>query len=311
MTSFGRGTTSACAENTYPARSWAGHYRNYLRVRGEYWRNASDPGTLAELPPRARRIPYELPSGFSAPWNYLRVRGEYIVDDNLGNSKKELPPRARRIRPASHWRGLTRGTTSACAENTRRCRRLYPKAGNYLRVRGEYDRPPLAAPAAAELPPRARRIHLRGPQEVALIGTTSACAENTRLHKDTIRDLRNYLRVRGEYRVWPVRGCSHSELPPRARRIHTHLEYHLHKPGTTSACAENTYPHHHHHYRCWNYLRVRGEYHLYAVYPAPGPGTTSACAENTALVCVVYAPAGNYLRVRGEYGADAVDDEFS
>ena len=186
------------------------------------------------------------------------------MDDNLGNSKKELPPRARRIRPASHWRGLTRGTTSACAENTRRCRRFYPKAGNYLRVRGEYDRPPLAAPAAAELPPRARRIHLRGPQEVALIGTTSACAENTRLHKDTIRDLRNYLRVRGEY-SWTWRN-SHSqpELPPRARRILANETASLPNAGTTSACAENTSPKPKSEKVSGNYLRVRGEYLILA-----------------------------------------------
>ena len=51
-----KGTTSACAENTfrqYTARDLAW---NYLRVRGEYH---TEPGLLSlgeELPPRARRI---------------------------------------------------------------------------------------------------------------------------------------------------------------------------------------------------------------------------------------------------------------
>ena len=50
------GTTSACAENTQQrlasrSRSW-----NYLRVRGEYFLPAVLICTVAELPPRARRI---------------------------------------------------------------------------------------------------------------------------------------------------------------------------------------------------------------------------------------------------------------
>ena len=53
--------------------------------------------------------------------------------------------------------------------------------GNYLRVRGEYwlfdglDYNP------KELPPRARRIHAYGKCASKPWGTTSACAENTRI----------------------------------------------------------------------------------------------------------------------------------
>ena len=36
MTSFGRGTTSACAENTSESSANSFSARNYLRVRGEY-----------------------------------------------------------------------------------------------------------------------------------------------------------------------------------------------------------------------------------------------------------------------------------
>ena len=66
--------------------------------------------------------------------------------------------------------------------------------------------------------------------------------------------------MRGEYSaVWVISGWS-AELPPRARRIHNIFLRGECYPGTTSACAENTY---------WdkfcimaslNYLRVRGEY---------------------------------------------------
>ena len=51
------GTTSACAENT--VRGWGVYNEgwNYLRVRGEYETFASAWAILAELPPRARRIP--------------------------------------------------------------------------------------------------------------------------------------------------------------------------------------------------------------------------------------------------------------
>ena len=53
------GTTSACAENTlrsFPMDSQPG---NYLRVRGEYVLVALTGGLVTELPPRARRIPWD------------------------------------------------------------------------------------------------------------------------------------------------------------------------------------------------------------------------------------------------------------
>ena len=53
------GTTSACAENTHTKFWKTMHHRNYLRVRGEYnWRDATL-SILGELPPRARRIPWD------------------------------------------------------------------------------------------------------------------------------------------------------------------------------------------------------------------------------------------------------------
>ena len=99
---------------------------------------------------------------------------------------EELPPRARRIHgpPLNHH--MVNGTTSACAENTATHTSVKPATRNYLRVRGEYD--PLFLPDVlrAELPPRARRIQRFWGWGGGLVGTTSACAENTEVfHQPT------------------------------------------------------------------------------------------------------------------------------
>ena len=225
-----KGTTSACAENTVSLRASSRVTRNYLRVRGEYWGCGG---------------------GGQWVWNYLRVRGEYPPFFCAPNPKKELPPRARRIptRPQDTWNKL--GTTSACAENTKRksCGRCC--TWNYLRVRGEYR-------SLRKSPP-------------PIFGTTSACAENTEKLHCELHYTRNYLRVRGEYvNSWenvPI----FQELPPRARRIPVAGPYEGFYPGTTSACAENTvYPRIRLENRR-NYLRVRGEYRseMTALIPCP------------------------------------------
>ena len=112
--------------------------RNYLRVRGEYRSRSSGVRSRPELPPRARRIPLPAVGGerhpgttsacaentcapsyaISAAWNYLRVRGEYVDPFAEALANLELPPRARRIRQAGARANPSRGTTSACAENT-------------------------------------------------------------------------------------------------------------------------------------------------------------------------------------------------
>ena len=172
-----------------------------------------------------------------------------------------------------------------------------------------------------ELPPRARRIHLRAIQRSGAGGTTSACAENTPGGRGFCHCDRNYLRVRGEYRLRTRVSHIRLELPPRARRIlRKSLSVRM-GIGTTSACAENTptvqFPRH----RAWNYLRVRGEYYRLdaervnnmelpprarrirdcARLKIPHQGTTSACAENTGGSKILIRSTGNYLRVRGEY----------
>ena len=138
----------------------------------------------------------------------------------------------------------------------------------------------------------------------------------------------NYLRVRGEYLLAIVSVVVVRELPPRARRIHTHKRTANSPQGTTSACAENTIrsitplrPDR-------NYLRVRGEYsffvthvgeigelpprarriHRKAIEALQTTGTTSACAENTWLGRVFSTEKRNYLRVRGEYLQNQADE---
>ena len=153
------GTTSACAENTNDPVTRKYFHRNYLRVRGEYAVRAPPTPVAMELPPRARRIPNHPhhstnPLGTTSacaenttrklapspnPWNYLRVRGEYIATRLYKLAYEELPPRARRILFRLMPDGFSKGTTSACAENTFGPVRSFPHRGNYLRVRGEYN----------------------------------------------------------------------------------------------------------------------------------------------------------------------------
>ena len=183
------------------------------------------PIAYSELPPRARRILiHDTEAGprigttsacaentvfrasATATWrNYLRVRGEYNSGFRPSFFHLELPPRARRIQSKPH-----------AAESLAR---------NYLRVRGEYNAMNGFMAITAELPPRARRIHTEQIVPIILSGTTSACAENTWGENPKIHSHRNYLRVRGEYRVnSPVNGLMR-ELPPRARRIHHQIRY--------------------------------------------------------------------------------------
>ena len=52
-----------------------------------------------------------------------------------------------------------------------------------------------------------------------MVGTTSACAENTGYGARRWDGSGNYLRVRGEYLLHKPDVDEHAELPPRARRI--------------------------------------------------------------------------------------------
>ena len=195
------GTTSACAENTMHERNALSSQRNYLRVRGEYLRYTHRSSSGWELPPRARRIhgrpgqPKNRQGTTSAcaentgdsranslrNGNYLRVRGEYWIPSTWTRWIMELPPRARRIQNGEVHYPKQQGTTSACAENT--CVRLLTciNGWNYLRVRGEYPTPQPGQLSVWELPPRARRILACSAVLLQTSGTTSACAENTKL----------------------------------------------------------------------------------------------------------------------------------
>ena len=152
----------------------------------------------------------------------------------------ELPPRARRILGLPKRLEPISGTTSACAENTRKAASLMVCWGNYLRVRGEYGKPERVLTHQEELPPRARRILTIGQTDRVTVGTTSACAENTVPPWLTTRSPWNYLRVRGEYLPPLHERLEQEELPPRARRILFYITLRRFRVGTTSACAENT-----------------------------------------------------------------------
>ena len=157
---LGRGTTSACAENTEYYTMPQQNPRNYLRMRGEYaayfdWRSLN-----WELPPHARRIQQnrrsngrhsgttsacaentfrDYPLG-RAEGNYLRMRGEYEPNAAPPICTPELPPHARRIRSSTLMRNSALGTTSACAENTPARVNAALICRNYLRMRGEYPK---------------------------------------------------------------------------------------------------------------------------------------------------------------------------
>ena len=188
------------------------------------------------------------------------MRGEYYAAPELVTEPPELPPRARRILCGTGPWTHSSGTTSACAENTPTATGRLSLAWNYLRVRGEYIALAILGLIKSELPPRARRIPSDAFSLSRVVGTTSACAENTLITWREDLTAGNYLRVRGEYSGSAGVGGNMEELPPRARRIP--VKPHRLKPhrGTTSACAENTQKPGGKKFLDRNYLRVRGEY---------------------------------------------------
>ena len=108
------------------------------------------------------------------------MRGEYDKNGQYMAGGTELPPHARRIHVNVVHIIAHGGTTSACAENTDFSPVLHVAAGNYLRMRGEYAPARALGIFSSELPPHARRIRAGPGVGDFLIGTTSACAENTK-----------------------------------------------------------------------------------------------------------------------------------
>ena len=188
------------------------------------------------------------------------MRGEYGGAALGSDASMELPPHARRIRGIDMDLFRTRGTTSACAENTVFHKHLFVYIWNYLRMRGEYRLPRVLRSFGLELPPHARRIPMGFGIGDFFPGTTSACAENTLKHIEHTAQMGNYLRMRGEYSSADPADLTRMELPPHARRIPLALCATGIFLGTTSACAENTPQTAGRSSNPGNYLRMRGEY---------------------------------------------------
>ena len=156
---------------------------------------------------------------------------------------------------------------------------------------------------------------------MAIHGTTSAHAENTRTAATCLPNPRNYLRARGEYYRITKRYMRSRELPPRTRRIPAKFPLRSPHLGTTSAHAENTVGPLNSFAPERNYLRARGEYWKVKMLPGRtvelpprtrrirlirlainlAMGTTSAHAENTLPIELMPHFPRNYLRARGEY----------
>ena len=188
------------------------------------------------------------------------MRGEYPPPQQPLSGRPELPPHARRIPFQAGVAGSKPGTTSACAENTFSLVVDVLCAWNYLRMRGEYSPPTSSSSKTNELPPHARRILKTRMLDLGILGTTSACAENTFARLTRRLSLGNYLRMRGEYLDMTCGARYRRELPPHARRIRPRRPCRPHRDGTTSACAENTAGDGELAEKLWNYLRMRGEY---------------------------------------------------
>ena len=86
-------------------------------------------------------------------------------------------------------------------------------------MRGEYPLSHAPEMLPVELPPHARRILCVRENAHENMGTTSACAENTAATAAGLDLKRNYLRMRGEYKLGSKMLIIHTELPPHARRI--------------------------------------------------------------------------------------------
>ena len=109
-------------------------------------------------------------------------------------------------------------------------------------------------------PPLARGIQSRTVAKDKMIGTTPACAGNTRSQYPWGALTWEHPRLRGEY--LPVHGSEPpgSGTPPLARGIHVWPTDRRQAYGNTPACAGNTIQHTSYITQIWEHPRLRGEY---------------------------------------------------
>ena len=94
-------------------------------------------------------------------------------------SKHGSPPRVRSRPQEVPQAGAARGITSACAEQTQAANIVASVSGDHLRVCGADSLVVMLIGAIAGSPPRVRSRHRDHVVNDAVVGITSACAEQT------------------------------------------------------------------------------------------------------------------------------------
>ena len=150
------------------------------------------------------------------------------------------------------------GITSACAEQTSCTSLLNTVSRDHLRVCGadRRDRRPHLCQQGS--PPRVRsRLPLRV-EFGAVVGITSACAEQTPSENELGPTSQDHLRVCGADVPFQNANDSLDGSPPRVRSRHRQRRRSTDVPGITSACAEQTDDTMRSLRPIWDHLRVCG-----------------------------------------------------
>ena len=129
--------------------------------------------------------------------DYLRVCGADDPDGLHLYRVKGLPPRVRSRLPGRDHRTAVDGITSACAEQTDSRIAIPGRRRDYLRVCGADSITTDKIKAGQGLPPRVRSRLVVPSIDVARLGITSACAEQTGIRYVRSRQWGDYLRVCG------------------------------------------------------------------------------------------------------------------
>ena len=193
------------------------------------------------------------------------------------------------------------GITSACAEQTMRCRRTVAAEGDHLRVCGADWLRNEPQSHGLGSPPRVRSRRTKTTTSSPCRRITSACAEQTSHHGQAKTHSGDHLRVCGADSTPGGQLVFHIGSPPRVRSRQFELGDGTRQLRITSACAEQTMTRESRYRSHADHLRVCGADLLRPLPPAqqtgspprvrsrrgrarqrwPVGGITSACAEQT------------------------------